>query len=239
MKRSASVVALALALLCSSFLFAAEKPLTNSDVISLVKAGLDDGTIVAKIRQSGRSGFDTSVDGLIALKKANVSKTVIDAMLGAAPVGTGTGGAAPAGTGGSTVQLVTADGELDLQSLEGEPSATYIGVGFLTWLNFDAPHASVRTKDQSFSLRLRSAERPESRFFIVKLESNDDDRSVKMGRSRMFSATAATTPDREWTIPFDSVQEGDGIWRLTPKKAMTKGEYGLLRGAELYDFAVE
>lgn len=238
MKRFASLAAIALLLLSSSPLTAAEKPLTNADVIALVKAGLDDSTVVAKIRQSGRSGFDTSVEGLIALKKAGVSKTVIDAMLGG-PAFDGRPGAQTTNSSKTDVQLITVDGEHDLQSLEGEGSATYIGVGFLTWLNFDSSHATVRIKDPGFVLRVRSGQRPDSRLYIVKAESNDSDRSVKMGRSRMFSATAGTTPDRDWTVSYDSVEEAEGVWKLTPRKPVEKGEYGLLRGTELFDFAVE
>jgi hypothetical protein len=75
--------------------------------------------------------------------------------------------------------------------------------------------------------------------YVVRLDSNDEDRSVKMGRSRAFSATAGTTPDREWTFPFTSKEEQDGVWKLELSKSLPKGEYGLLRGSELFDFAVE
>lgn len=242
MKRNVAILALAVFVL-ATIATAADKPaastpLTNADVIALVKAGLDDSTVVAKIRQTGRSAFDTSVDALIELKKAGVSKSVIDAMLGA-PASVGGTGQQPTERRKSDVQLITTDGEYDLESLQGEASATYIFVGFLTWLNFDGLHASVSTKDSNLALRVQSSQKPDSRLFIVRLESNDSDRSVKMGRSRAFSATAGNTPDREWTLPYEAVEEAEGVWKLTPRNAVAKGEYGLLRGIELFDFSVE
>lgn len=66
------------------------KRLTNQDVIAMVKLGLSDDVIVAKIRAEaaggeGKAEFDTSVDGLKALKDANVSDAVIKVMIDPAP----------------------------------------------------------------------------------------------------------------------------------------------------------
>jgi len=64
----------------------AAKPLTNQDVISMVQLGLSDDVIIAKIHSAaglgaGPAAFDTSIDGLKALKAANVSDAVIKAMI--------------------------------------------------------------------------------------------------------------------------------------------------------------
>ena len=56
--------------------------LKNQDVISLVKAGLDDSIIITKIGSS-RCLFDTSTDALIRLKQSGVSAAVLKAMMGA------------------------------------------------------------------------------------------------------------------------------------------------------------
>lgn len=58
-----------------------EKALTNDDVLSLVKVGLDEQTIIAKINHAPEVAFDTSTDGLVKLKSAKVSNAIIDAML--------------------------------------------------------------------------------------------------------------------------------------------------------------
>ena len=59
---------------------AQNKPLTNDDVVQMVKAGLDAETVVKAI-QANDSAFDTSVQGLLALKGAGIDKPIIDAML--------------------------------------------------------------------------------------------------------------------------------------------------------------
>jgi hypothetical protein len=50
--------------------------LTNEAVISLAKSGFDELFIIERIRTS-RTHFDTSVEGLVALKQAGVSEDVI------------------------------------------------------------------------------------------------------------------------------------------------------------------
>jgi hypothetical protein len=59
----------------------AEKAMRNSDVITLVKVGLEESLIVAKIKSAPATDFDLSTDGLVALKTAKVPKAVIEEML--------------------------------------------------------------------------------------------------------------------------------------------------------------
>ncbi len=66
------------------------KRFSNQDVIEMAKAGLSDDIIITKIRQAYDAGpdavsFDTSVDGLKALKSANVPDSVIKVMINPAP----------------------------------------------------------------------------------------------------------------------------------------------------------
>jgi hypothetical protein len=60
------------------------KRLTNQDIMDLTALGLSDEVIIAKIRSVASSDgmkFDTSVEGLKALKAANVSDAVIKVMV--------------------------------------------------------------------------------------------------------------------------------------------------------------
>jgi len=59
---------------------AAVGPMTNRDVIRLVKAKVAEDLIVAKMKQS-KTKFDMSVDGLVALKEAGVSDNLIAIMM--------------------------------------------------------------------------------------------------------------------------------------------------------------
>jgi hypothetical protein len=56
--------------------------LQNQDVIKMVKAGLDDTLIIAKIGSS-KCQFDTSTDALILLKQSGVSAAVLKAIVSA------------------------------------------------------------------------------------------------------------------------------------------------------------
>ena len=62
-----------------------KKRFTNEDVISMVKLGLTDDVIIAKIRAMSAAGdaisFDTGVDGLKTLKAESVPDSVIKAMI--------------------------------------------------------------------------------------------------------------------------------------------------------------
>ena len=60
----------------------APKFLTNDDVVSMVKAGQDQDTIVGAIQTQG-TDFDVSAKALLQLKKSGVPKKVFDAMISA------------------------------------------------------------------------------------------------------------------------------------------------------------
>jgi len=77
-------------LLAAALMFAAgaafsqsNKPLTNDDVVQMVKGGFDETTTIAAIN-AAEPNYDTSVQALLALKAAGVSEKVISAMLNAA-----------------------------------------------------------------------------------------------------------------------------------------------------------
>lgn len=55
-------------------------PITNRDVIDMVKAGISERTILLEFKKKP-TAFDTSPDGLIELKKSGVPEKIIDVML--------------------------------------------------------------------------------------------------------------------------------------------------------------
>lgn len=59
------------------------KPLTNDDVIAMVKGHLGDNTVISAV-QSQDSNFDVSATALLKLNQAGVKPTVLDAMIAAA-----------------------------------------------------------------------------------------------------------------------------------------------------------
>src|SRR5262249_5731599 len=62
--------------------------LTNDSILSMVKVGLDETLILAKIAATP-ARFDTQTEALIALKQAGVSDRILAAMVGKPPTGLG------------------------------------------------------------------------------------------------------------------------------------------------------
>lgn len=58
----------------------AASKMTNADVVEMFKAGLSEQVIITSIRQAPTKEFDLTPPGLIALKKAGVSDTVIQVL---------------------------------------------------------------------------------------------------------------------------------------------------------------
>jgi len=75
----------------------AQKPLTNADVIKMVKGGLPESVIVGAI-QSSPAKYDTSPDGLIALHTAGVTQGEMNAIMAASGKGAQPAGEAAAPT---------------------------------------------------------------------------------------------------------------------------------------------
>lgn len=60
--------------------FAQDETMTNAEVISLIKAGLNPTLVINKIRTS-KTNFDLSTDALIKLKQEGISDEIVTAML--------------------------------------------------------------------------------------------------------------------------------------------------------------
>src|ERR1035441_2524911 len=92
------------------------KPLTNSDVISMVKAGLTDDTITSAI-DAQPSKFDISAAALLNLKKQGASAKLIDAMVSASRREQ-----SPSGAPASTAAGSSTTGEKSPEALRAEES---------------------------------------------------------------------------------------------------------------------
>jgi hypothetical protein len=98
-----SLIALVTVILAFCPLLVAQQSMNNDAVIKLVKAGLSDDLIVSTINASSGT-YDTSANGLIALKGAGASDKVVTAILlkssgaaPAAPTQSAAGSSLPAG----------------------------------------------------------------------------------------------------------------------------------------------
>jgi hypothetical protein len=92
MRFKAWIICAGLLVLAPSVVFSqTRKPLTNEDIVTMTKQGLDAPVIVKAI-QIGDNNFDVSAQALVDLKGAGVDQAVMEAMLsphgGALPVAT-------------------------------------------------------------------------------------------------------------------------------------------------------
>jgi hypothetical protein len=115
-----------------------------------------------------------------------------------------------------------------------------------------AGKATTISKAGKLTFLVESKDKPGPTFRLVRFEWDDKKgRIVTMGSSKLSPAKDIEYPAPDVCVEFEAVSgEKPGTWRLTPKKELLKGEYGLYiyhsRGfsfdaikADLFDFAVE
>jgi len=101
-RAAAKVVATCVAMLVVSAVMAltalvcvgqqATRKLTNHDITEMVSLGLSDDVVVDKIHAAEATDFDTSIEGMKALKAAKVSDAIIRAMINPRPSIAGSAG---------------------------------------------------------------------------------------------------------------------------------------------------
>lgn len=114
---------LAIAFLAICPLLFAQQALNNDAVIKLVKAGLSDDLIVTTINASAGT-YDTSADGIIALKTAGVSDKVVSAIVAKASAASQPAPLPVPPPQGTEVQHATAGPGAETQSSGQAPSQT-------------------------------------------------------------------------------------------------------------------
>lgn len=236
----------------------AEESLTNQDVVKMVQAGLGEEVVIAKIREAPLVSFNLGVDDLVALRKDGVGEHVVQAMLDRnrpAPQSPQEEMTRHLGMDLIDVSLKAQDRTVPLALARGEISTAGFGPWNNMFMNYQGLHARARTSDRHPILIVKSSTPiADRRYFIGKLDvdSRNKVRSLKIssGRQLLKGAFGSTvgfmSPDPDWTVPFDAVEESPGLWRVTPKANMEPGEYGwyvdMGTGAQatgLFDFGVD
>ena len=246
----------------STAAFAQEK-LTNQGVVEMVKAGLSERVIIAKIRTSPTS-FDTSTDGLIALKKSGVSEKIIEAIMSpSAPPAAAAAAAppppsAPAGSvamvppgagmpARPTVFLVVGGKEVEMMAASGEVQRNRTPYSRSTELVIGGNKAKNRTVDRQpvFVINSEPGEMP-----LVRLDPGKSDRNLKIGGgSRVpYAGSTSTRGIRsEDLVEVSAERDSRGYYRIKPRAPLPPGEYGFVvtrgnvpnAGSTIYDFGVD
>lgn len=224
--------------------------LTNDEVVKLVKLGLGEKVVIAKINQASEIDFDLETEALQRLKSKGVTANVIAAMLERASGG----GGAVAGRGGFSaggkVWLAKGSGAMELGSVAGYVEAS-IGQAFKQALLFSfTSKFAVIARGQRARVRVSPAPTvaytrySPSEIGIVRLTVQPDhDRRFVWVVSRVGSNQGEFHPPED-DIKFVDEPMADGVYKLTLSKALTPGEYGVIApggstGYVVHDFGVD
>jgi len=235
----------------------AQEVLTNDSVIQMVKAGLPEAVVIAKIKSTS-SKFDLKTDSLVSLKKAGVSDKVLEAMVaagsGAAP---STAAAAPAPpapalaagalktqdviyqlVGGKFVELFATSANLETNMAFFQSKSEVV---------LEGKKSQYRTSEKQpvFLSTYSSTDAP-----LVRLKPGDDhnDRNLKIGSGAFmpFGGTQKMGVRNEDKIPVTIERDPRGFYKVTPSAALAPGEYGFILATgfgagsgKIYDFGVD
>jgi hypothetical protein len=232
--------------------FSADDPgvrrrLTNQDVVAMVSAGISEDVILAKIRTTSAAGsvatsFDTSVDGLKALKAANVPDAIVKAMIDPTPAASATvvSMAGPATLspnlpppeigmywkdGGNFVLI---QGQAISQSKVGGKAGnvfTY-GIKHVHWDAFlNGPTSNIRLRDLRPLFYVYVPDGASAAdYVLLRLTKKGDRREFQIGTfGGWLGGTSGVERDKE--VPFKSDHVGIRIYKLSLNSDLKPGEY--------------
>ena len=228
-------------LLICSFAFA-QQAMNNDAVIKLVKAGLSDDLIVTTINSSPGT-YDTSADGIIALKTAGASDKVIAAVVAkaaapstpppaafAVPASTGR----PAGIDDVGVYYRSKNGAWT--SLEPEIVNFKTG-GFLKSIATDGlvkgdVNGHIQGKSSKNVLTfpvILAVYVPEgvdiAEYQLLRLRLSGNAREFRSVTGGVIHSSGGATRDN---VQFQSQKIAPRVYQITLDQSLGKGEYGLL-----------
>jgi hypothetical protein len=159
------------------------KPLTNDDVIVMVKKKLPESVIISAI-QSGPSKFDTSSNELIRLNSAGLSEKELNAILSAS--GNGTAGA---------------------------PGSASAGLADASIPKSRMPHATVTQGNSSQELKIEKTQLAETKTKPSSLKSLAGDSAVAQAmHAGVSTATYGVASHMNSSIGGSTVQEAGSIF---------------------------
>jgi hypothetical protein len=222
--------------------------LTNQDIIGMVSLGLSDEVVISKIGASSNTDFDTSLDGLKALKAAKVSDAVIKQMIqpktvaravSPAPVRSEATSGKPGPVGPSCVVCyVGLDGKwtgLALLHISGREDRGFPKKGFVIYRGTQSP---VRISEHRPVFYLVSRVLPdEAGWQIEQLGIRGDHREIQISQETMNGGRTGISAKDIRDVRVARVNEV--VFSVTPLVDLVDGEYILDLGKYGdYDFGI-
>lgn len=221
----------------------AQQAMNNEAVVKLVKAGLSDDLIVSTINGSPGS-YDTSVDGLIALKSAGASDKVVAAVVArastpatapsSAPAAAPTGSALPPGIDDVGVYYKDKSGAWTPLMPEvvnfktGGVMKNFASMGMVKGdINGHVQGSKAKT-GLTFPVQI-AVYVPEgtaiTEYQLLRLHSSSNSREFRSITGGVMHVSGGATRD---AIDFQSQKIAPRVYQITMDASLGKGEYGLL-----------
>ena len=141
---------------------------------------------------------------------------------------------AASGPGAPSISLRAGAEEVPLSVVAGQFRQAGGGPVLLLFFDFEGARAEARTGDRRPSLLVRAQHDPAKSYVLVRCDADEEDdrRSVKAGSAGTLLKMGVTgkgdlKPDKDWTLPFSTTAESEGVWRVVPTSDLEPGEYGL------------
>src|SRR5215469_3661169 len=223
--------------------------LTNQDVIEMTKLGLSDDVISTKIRKAYDAGtdtvsFDTSVEGLKALKAANVSEPVIKVMINPTPPPVAIS-ASPTTIDSSLPppevgvywrdegKFVLVQGQTVANAKAGGKAGSMFTYGLRNqhWdATIEGPISKniVRDRQPVFYTYVPDGA-DSSDYVLLKLNKKGDRREFQIGSFGGITGGKSGV-QREKEVQFHAEHVGIRVYKLTLDEALKPGEYGFFMG---------
>lgn len=235
----------AVVILVSGLAFAQSKPLTNDDVVQMVKGGFDESTTVAAI-EAADTNFDTSVQALMALKTAGVNEKIISAMLAAtkkkaeatktATAPPPAASAAPAPTPNPDVpddvgvytkvkgSLVEVYSEIVDWKSGGVAKSMFIGTKGHINAIVKGPKSKLQLGEpMEFIIKCQEGVTP-SEYLLLKLDEKGDHREFRAVTGGFYHSSSEVEKN---AVKFDFQKIASRTYKIA-LTGMKKGEYGFL-----------
>ena len=224
------------------------KRLTNQDIIDMVNLGLSDDVIIAKIRSVNGADelrFDTSVNGLKALKAAKVSDAVIKVMINPAPPVSVVAAATPVSVDpnlpppevgvywkdGATFVLI--QGQAISQSKVGGRAGSFLTYGMRgehwdAYLNGPTSRNHVKEHKPLFYFYVPEGASAAD-YTLIRLEKKGDRREFQIGSfGGLSGGKSGVKRDKE--VPFKSEHVGVRTYKIVLDSDLKPGEYAFFMG---------
>jgi hypothetical protein len=238
----------------------AQEVLTNDSVVQMIKAGLPESVIIAKIRSTSTK-FDLRTNALVSLKRAGVSDKVLEAMVAQGSPATGTLPAPPTAVAPipsdlrvapmkdrDVVYHLTREKYVEMVPAVAELETNFAFFQSKSEIVLPGRKAQYRVTERQpvFLSTYSPTEAP-----LVRLKPGDDhdDRNLKIssGAFMPFGGTQRQGIRGEDKIAVTSERDPRGFYRVTPAAPLPPGEYGFvvtqgfIAGASgrIFDFGLE